>query len=838
VTSSRGRYPNAAPRGTDLVAEIHSEHDYQVEALAQQRRARRNKRIIWAVTMTVLFAIIVVVGKIGWDAQRHSRALEQAREHLDKATPGDFTAAVAEIEKALSIVAADAEAQSVLALIRAHEAIATGQLEALDAAIEPVADADEPEAKLAKGVAAAIRGDLEATQAMVDATADVDGLANRRTRAWLQGTVALAHPYDDDRVAAAIESLQGVVDDDPWSQSHRWLAALLARAGRSEDALAQLTKAREVAPGDLGIAADEALLHAWEASHEQGVLEVCARILEDGTLTSRSRARAQLAIAIVRARKGDEDAAEARDRAWKQTPSWDADTRDLTIMAAFLAHDLDTGEKWLKKTDPSETVQDIYGAWKDLLTGDTDKALERSAALPQSRPKVALVQALALTEQERWAEAGPWIDRGIEYLGNLPELRVAQQRVAAHTGDPKPAIEALDELADDYPATWRVFTGLGQAHLATWKDRDKEDPPSGAEKALDKAVDKEAIPAEAAYLLGVVAEHEARKKPKRAEKALEMYGRAMELREADPRYRTTYGTYLASHGDPKKAREVLAELLDSDTPVGDPIVTYARLRIAAAEGGGKKVTNEDFDKWVAKAAQGGADPGGIVRARAALALATTSGPLAQPVVTELAGRLTQDPKDIEARVLHSRALLRLRDFDTARASLKYGMKQAETDADGRLYIAQAAVEAADKGERLAASLAQKGWRKIEAEPRPPNELIEYAWEAADFWEEVDNSDVPRSIGVGLTKRVPYRAEAWGFRAVMEFRDGRGDDGCKSASKAMKISEDVAAAQAAQGECYISKHQYPEARKAYDKAIKLAESDREQRQYKRRRRAIR
>jgi tetratricopeptide (TPR) repeat protein len=835
--STYGERTAMGPTGTDLVAELHHEHDESIRQLAQRKRAQRRRRVIFIITGVVLLVVAGVAAKLGFDAYRHARALEAAHEHLDKGTPEDLTAAAADLDRALGIRPQDEEGRALLALVRAHESVISGDTAAVHTALEGLDTAPEPEAKLARGMTAALDGDLDAAATILGELDAVDGKALRRGRAWLVATLALADPYDDEAVAKGIAALEATVDEDPWAPGHRFLAALLARAGRMDDALARLTAAREKAASDLGIAADEAVLHALVAQHDDGVVEVTASLIDGAGLSDRARGRAVLARAIVHARRGEDDAQKLRARAWELLPAWDRDSRDLAVTAAFLDGDVETGKKWLDTLDLGDDVVAIYSAWDELLQGDETGALERCAKLDQARPRVAYVQALALAEQQRWAEATPWIDRAETRLGNLVELRVARHRAAAHAGDPKAAIEALDDLADEYPHASRVFTGLGEAHLAQWTDHDK-DPPEEATKVLKRALDKEARPAEAAYLLGTIYQHAATAKPSRAGKALEMFAKAVELREGEPRFRIAYGEYLATHGDETVARKVLRPLAEVEPSVGQPLVTLASLEILHARETGKKLPAEDIEAWLTKAVAGGASADSLVRARVSLALARDPGPVPAAVVAELSALLSANPKDIDSRVLHSETLLRVGDFDTARASLRFGIDKTLKVLDGRLYLAWARVERADKGDRLAASLAYKGWRKAEAEPRPPNELLRFAEETAEMWGDIDNTDVPRTIGQALTKRVPYRAAAWAFRAEAQARDGHGPESCTSADKALELDEKLAASHAARAECYISRHEYPKARTELDKAIRTATRLDEVRRYKRRRRVIR
>lgn len=827
--------PNAGrSSGTDLVAELRHQHAAQIQQGQRDRSARRRSTIVKTIVAVVVVAALAVAAWIGFNKYRVSSAMSSARAHLEVGTADELALAAESIDKALAVSPSDEESQGVRALIRAHQAVLGQESEALATALEAVSDSDEPEAQLAAGIAAALAGDLEKVQSVlekVEPSSESKPIA--RARAWLHGTVALGKVFDRDQVTEAITELEGVIEGEAWTPPHRWLAALLSRVGRVDDALSRLETARTNNPADLGIAVDEALIHGVLAEHTGGVREVADRLLADENLQDRDRGRLHLARALVSLRKdGFDKVGKELDEAWKHLPEWDVDSRAIVIETALVAGDVERGEKWLDKVDADETTKKAYGAWIDLQRGKVAQSLETSAELDQAHPRVAYVQALALVEQKRFKEAGPWLERAQAFYGPRVELRVAQARRDAHTGDPKKAAKALADIVKDNH-TRRGLTGLGEAELLAAGEEGKT---KDAEKALRKAIDKEDKPAEAAFLLGSLLEEQAKKDPKKIPDAIELLRKAAEIDEGSLRYRVELGQLLADHGDLEEAQKVLATLDDEELVPGKALLALANVMLERVELGHEAFDEAKVTKTLTAAANKGADPLGVALAQARVMLASGDAKLTTAVNT-LYSLLSANPTNMKARLLYGEALRRNKDYTNARLVLKDGQGDGPYD-EGRLQIARAAVERSDGSDRLAASIAWKGWLALTKADMPGNERLRLAREAAQYWEEIDNHQVPRSISSSIEDELPWRADALAFRALTQLADDKNEEGCDNAKKAMKLDKELGEAHAAEAECFISKHRYTDARASYTKAIELALSENEARTYKRRLRVLR
>ena len=835
MPSGMGVGPDARrSSSTDLVAELRHQHAAQVQQGQRERRTRRRSTIIKIIVAVVLVAAASVAGWLGFNKYRLSSAISAARTHLAVGTIDELELAAASLDKGLSVAPNDDESHALLALVRAHQAVLGVETEAFAASLEDVSDSEEPEAQVARGISAALSGDLDTVQGVlekVDASSESKPIA--RTRAWLHGTVALGQVFDRDQLAGAITELEGVIEDEAWTPPHRWLAALLSRVGRVDDALGRLEAAREANPADLGIAVDEALIHAVLAEHTGGVREVADRLLADERLADRDRGRLHLARALVGLRKdGFDKIGSELDEAWKNLPEWDLDSRAIVIETALVGGDVERGEKWLDAIEADETTKKAYGAWIELQRGNVAKSLETSAKLEQSHPRVAYVQALALVEQKRFPEAGPWLERAQAFYGKRVELRVAQARHDAHTGDPKKAAKALDDIVEDNH-TRRGLTGLGEAELLAAGEEGKT---KDAEKALRRAIEKEDKPAEAAFLLGALLEKQAKEEPKKVPEAIELLRKAAEVDADTLRYRVELGQLLADYGDLEEAQKVLLTLDEEELAPGQALLALANVTLERIELGHEKLDEAKVTKTLESATKKGAPPLGVAVAQARLTLAGGDAKLTTAVNT-LYSLLSANPKHMQTRLLYGEALRRNKDYTNARLVLKES--QGDSDADeGRLLIARAAVERSDGSDRLAASIAWKGWLKLTKADMPANERIRLARDAAAYWEEIDNRQVPRSISKSVVDELPWRADALAFRALTQLADDKNEDGCANAKKAMKLDKELGEAHAAEAECFISKHRYTDARASYKKAVQLALSGAEARKYKRRLRVLR
>lgn len=200
--------------------------------------------------------------------------------------------------------------------------------------------------------------------------------------------------------------------------------------------------------------------------------------------------------------------------------------------------------------------------------------------------------------------------------------------------------------------------------------------------------------------------------------------------------------------------------------------------------------------------------------------------------------LKVDPGNTEARVLYGETLRRLKDYPAARTMLREGVAGRKPYDEGRLLIARASVERSDGSDRLAASLAWKGWLRIAQLDMLANERLKLARKTADFWGAIENRPVQRSTSKAVVDKTPWRADAWSFRALTQLADSRTEEGCVAADKALKMDPNFHESHGAKAKCESAKRRYPDARKSLSKAIELAPGEDDKRAYKRRLRILR
>ena len=198
--------------------------------------------------------------------------------------------------------------------------------------------------------------------------------------------------------------------------------------------------------------------------------------------------------------------------------------------------------------------------------------------------------------------------------------------------------------------------------------------------------------------------------------------------------------------------------------------------------------------------------------------------------------LAQGCEEMEAITIID-VLRRVGDLDGARSEVRQGLRKAERSKEGRLHVVMARIELDAGKPRQAPSHAYKGWTLVADEPRPANELLEVAALGIDAWSAIKNDKVPLSIGKGLTRRVPYRAEAWILRANAQRKE-EPDKACISADKAIALDDTRADAYLARAECKIALREHEAAADALEAAAERSTDEARQRALRRRARKLR
>jgi tetratricopeptide (TPR) repeat protein len=803
----------------DLIGDIH-----------RQQRRRTLKRVVQLIVLAVVLVLVGVAIKIYLDRQARTEALETGYAHFVKGTPTELDNALGVLQGSIDGVAAEDPPTLVArALARAHRRAELGEGDEEARQAVAAVSGSPPGAALGRGLLEFADGELEAAAESLAADRAADGELPSGPfvldeRAWLHGMLAVARAPDDaEALAAAVTELKARLVEEPEQVALRRVLALVHLvAGETEPALAELQAAREQGRTLMTLAADEALYNAYLRQELSGVASVADQLLggQGVSMSPHDRAHAQLARAVVHVHSGEvEDALAMLDRAWEGLPPWDRLSRRMAIQSALEAGDASRIDAWVDATPLPEAEGDIYRAWAVLVKGDVMEALRRLAELPQADPWVGYLQAQALVEQGRFAEAAAWIDRTEKLLPGRLEIEVARARVELRQGDKQVALRKLEALAQEEARAPRAWTGLGEAYLL-------QDEPDQAEarKALRRAVEREPFPAEAYLLLARMWGDRRGKDPKAELEGLALFEKAAAANPHLPRYREALALWLAEIGFSTRARERL-EAVDDEPGVGwAPLVALVRIRVEAGD-------DFDAEPLLKEALERGAPPDEATRLRARIDLDSGEKSRVAKAQAALATLLVTSPKDVEARVLHARTFLAQFDRKASEAALRKGLAVVDGKSQGRLLWAWAELESRAGKRRLAAPRARRAWLEMLAENRPPTELLDVAELATRLWLRLNKERTALVIAGQLTDRLGYHARAWTLRAGTELGAGEAAAARESAQRAIELDDLDPRAHEILGHALLRYGQKDRARKEYERAIELVEGTRLEPEYR-------
>jgi tetratricopeptide (TPR) repeat protein len=806
----------------DLIADIH-----------RQQRRRVLRRAAQVTALAIVFLAIALALKIVADSRARAHSLDLARGHFARGTVVDLREAVTELELSLSSHPRDPTMRAALALVRAQQWLEFGEHE--EAARTAVADVegldDQHDAVVASGMVAFADGDHDAATTVLEraeAFEPEQSIAPTHA-AWLRGLLALRSDSRDER-ATAIEALGRADVVHPGLVAPRRLRALLQlQAGDARNALAELERARAQNRTHMGLAADEALYHAYLRQKLTGVADVADQLLSatEDSLGSRDRAHALLARGVVHVHSGETEDGLARiEQAWDALPPWDRFARELALQTVLEAGDSTRAEAWLEPADLSELDAKLYDAWAKLARGDIMGSLAALAEMPQDHPRVAYLQALALVEQLRFAEAGPWLDRADKLMPGLVELEVARARAEVRTGDASAALAKLQALAEEEAYAPRAWTGLGEAYLAQPED---EFDRRRAKRALERAIEREPVPAEALLRLAELWQRDRQRDPKAEPEALELLERAARTNPIFPRYRQALALELADLGFARRAMAMLRELADEPGVAPDAIVRLVRLEVEQASSPDDLPAR--LDHWLALAEEAGADEADLERERARIGIARATRESLEDARDRLRAVLEATPTDIEARVLFAAASAKVLRREEAELALRRGLQLSPHENHGRLYVAWARIESRTGKRQRAASHARLGWMRMLKEGRPPSELLDVGDLATNLWLRHGQPKVAMSMARELTSRLPFHSDAWTIRARTELRANRSADAQRSVERALDLDDDNPRAHEIHGRCLMRFGFRDRARAAYERALELAEGTPEEQAYR-------
>jgi tetratricopeptide (TPR) repeat protein len=818
----------------DLIGDIH----------AQQRR-KLFRRVALGVALFVALLLLGLAIKLL--AERHDRdnCLDHARQGFALGTTADLEGVVQNLDACLARHDRDSLLLGAAALTRA-QLLAEFGLDS-EGAHASVAALDGAKLSTFDGELARVMLDLDDGElaAARERLASASAMAREQSIApnhevWVRGMLAIADPEAD--LDDAIDMVTAAVESDPSISIRRLLAALYMHAGQEPKAIEELARARNQSVSHYGLAADDALYNAAMRQKLSGVAGVADQLLSgDFEIAPRDRAHALLARGVVRIQSGEmEQGMKLISEAWDVLPGWDKLSRTLALEMAMEAGDGDRARKWISEAGLRAPESEIYEAWVKLVEGDIMAALTDLAGLPQEHPRVQLLQGLALVEQNRWAEAPPWLDYADRMYPGRIDVEVARARVEARLGDPEAARRKLDALAEEEPFAPRAWTGLGEAHLAVaYRDVDSSKPiaeqkPDAtslreARKAFRKAIEVERLPAEAYLQLAELTDLRRREDPKLATEVLDLLGKAVAANEKLPRYAEREALYLAEIGRRQAAMAKLELLLERPGVSWRVPATLARLTLERLEYDEITELPESFDGWLSKAKELAA-PTRELELLEARALLERGKP--KDALAKLEPLLAAHGKDLEIHVYYLRAVIELFDRDTALAAVRKGLSALPEDQTGRLYLEWSTIMSRAGKRRNAAIHAANGWRKIrDLRSATAHELLIAAEQAVRMYQRDQQPKPAAAVGRELTDRAPTHSDAWVIRANAELRTNRGADAKASAEKAVELDEDNPRAHEILGQMWLRFGRKDRAKESFEKALELGKGSPQEAMYR-------
>jgi len=799
-----------------------------IEDIHRAQRRRVITRAAQLVTLAVVLLLAGIAFKLFADRRSAEHDIETARGHAVSGTADDLRTAAALYDRSLDSRPDDAIMRAERAMVRAHLWLEFGEDEAAAREAVEGAPASNPATIVARAALAFGSGDPAGASAELAELDDLGDGPVRAEAAWVSSLVAVAEAGDDaEQLGQALAKVDTELTSLPGNAALRRIRArLLLQLGRPEDALAELDRARELARAHHGLAADEALFNALLRREWSGVASVADQLLEQGdALPLRDRYNTLLARGVVHVHLGETKDGLARlDEAWEGLPKWDRLAVRLAIETALDAGDAVRARKWLAEADLPEDETATFEAWAKLVDGDVMAALLDLAKLPQEDARVGQLQALALVEQGRFAEASPWIARTEELLPGRIDIEVARARVelriATDATKKEQALRKLQALAEEEPFAPRAWTGLGEAYLLA-----DEPDLRKARDALERAIEREPVPAEAMLMLADVWNRKRAADPQGPRKALELLERAVEVNPNLPRYREQLGYFLADAAQTTRARKLLGELVDDEGIGWRTIAKFVQL---SAEAGDRKV---EYTELLEEATKLGADPRVVARERARALLVEDDKAKVLEAQAQLAALVQQDPKDVESRVLWAMTYVRQFDRKEAELAIRRGFPHSPEKDHGRLYLAWAEIESRMGKARIAAPRARSAWLRMLDEDRPASELLVAADLATKLWVRQENERIASTIAEQLTTRLPYHAEAWTIRARTELATGEAAAARSSAERAIELDPDNPRAHEIRGHCLLRFGQKDKARAAYERAVELVAGTRAEKEYR-------
>jgi tetratricopeptide (TPR) repeat protein len=805
-------------QGTDLVSQLKADEALRASEQQASQRRRRARRFVALIITVVVLAAAGIAGKLAFDRYQAAALVAKAGERLHGATSAGLTEAEQDLDSALALVKGDADALTMRAVVRGHSALLYGgDIEALATAVQEAqaAGGNTFHVRLSEAMLNLGNGEVgkaaEALAALGEAPSDSSMLGHS---AWLTGLVSLAQPHERASVEASAAALaEYITADSPWVVYRRTHAELVFVSGDARTALDETVKAREAAPAELGHAVDELVYNAYLHEATKSVEANSTQLMErPEDLQTRDIGRLHLARGLARIHAGERDGAlEDLSSAWKAAPEWDVGTKQEVLTQLQSLGAADEAADLLEGGATGIALPEVYEASIKLSKLDSAGALEALAKLDQGHAEVGYLQALALTEQLRFEEARPWIDRAKEFFPHRVELQVADLRVTANGEDGKAAEPKLAELSDAHPHAPRVWTSLGEARMAA------EDA-AGSKKAFRRALKREGRPAQAHLHLASLVDGDVHRSADTRAEVRKHLEDAIAQNEHIPRYKAALAEHLMYVGDEAAGIELMRKI--AEDPLVDPETLLDLAAYESQHVGADKDKLGEIEKLLDRAETQGTDPFALVRERARLDIARGTPESVAKARGAVEPLIAERSDDIELRLVYLASLMAQEDYSAAAENARAGIRRNPKN-NGRLFFAWAEAERKKDNDRSAARQTLDGWDKLVAEQPSARVILDGGRLSVRLWLGLRKEDVARRVARKLTQALPNSAEAWAIRAKLEMDTKREDNGCESANSGINLEPTHHQIHAVMARCHAFSGRRAQAKAEYQKAAELA-----------------
>ena len=815
---SGSRSLRVAASSSDLIEDIH-----------RQQRRRTFKRAAQVAALAVALLLVGLAVRTFTHRQDQAQAVEAASQQVLGGTAADLRSAVKLVEPVLERHPNHEGLLAIDALARVHLWAEFGADEGVAVEAADGLSSRTPAAAIARGMLAFASGDLDAAASGIEGLQLAEDAAVERTElAWLEAMLAAARAEENpDGVTEALAAVEAELDAEPRAVSlRRAQALLLLLSGDTPASLEALETARDQSRSHLGLAADEALYNAHLHQELGGVASVADQLLqmESEDLSPRDRAHAELARAVANVRNGEPGKGAARlEIAWEGLAKWNVLARRLAILTALEANDTKLPLRWVDESGLPDAEKTVVRAWVTLIKGDVMGTLDQLEGAPQEHPWVGFLQALALVEQRRFEEAKPWIDRTTRLLPGRTDVEVAAARVELRMGDKGVAVRKLEALAEQEPFAPRAWTGLGEAYLL--QDGDAKDT-RAAKKALQKAIDREPVPAEATLLLAGIYAHDIEGGTAAKLQALELFEKAAEAGSTLPHYQEALALYLADLALDDRALELLREVSEARGVTWPVLMKRVALELRIGN------LEAEFDELLARATELGAPPHDTDLFKARLALAKGTKESIAEAQVAFRKLLDANPKDVHARVGYGMTYLKQFDRKEADLAVRRGLSVVPAEQHGLLWLARAEISARTGKLKNGALYSYSAWtRIIKEDGRTAEELLRAGELASRMWLKQKKDRRALRIARELTDRLGYHTDAWTVRAKIQLQAGETVEARASADRATDLDPKNARAFEIRGHSLLRFGDKKRAKEAYERAVEAAKGTPEEREYR-------